>query len=117
MPPKDEAGYEATMQLLSHKNPPDGILVSNGLLGVGVYRAICESGLQCPEQIAFACFDETSWAALVRPSVTTLEQPTYEIGFTAAEMLHRRIQSPNRPPLEVLLKYQIRIRNSSAIQP
>ena len=69
-----------------------------------------------PEEIAFATFDETPWSTLVDPPFTVIEQPTYEIGNTAVELLVKRIQDPTRSTREVTLKTQLIIRQSCGCQ-
>jgi LacI family fructose operon transcriptional repressor len=109
---REEEGYKATRRLLSLSEPPEAILISNGLLAVGAFRAIRESKLSIPDQIAFASFDETTWTVLVEPAITVIEQPTYEIGQTAAELLLKRLEEPTRPTREVTLKGKLIIRQS-----
>ncbi|MCL4303260.1 MAG: LacI family transcriptional regulator [Anaerolineae bacterium] len=111
---REEEGYKATQQLLGLPEPPEAILASNGLMAVGAFRAIRESKLSIPDQIAFASFDRTTWSSLVEPAVTLIEQPTYEIGQTATELLLKRLEEPTRPTREVILKGKLVIRQSCA---
>lgn len=104
---REEEGYKATKQLLSLPERPEAILASNGLMAVGAFRAIRESKLSIPDQIAFASFDKTTWSSLVEPAITLIEQPTYEIGQTATELLLKRIEEPTRPAREVILKAKL----------
>jgi LacI family fructose operon transcriptional repressor len=112
VPPREEEGYKAVREMLSLPEPPDAVLASNGLLGLGAYRALMESGKKCPEEVSFAAFDEAAWTSLVKPSVTVLEQPTYEIGSTAAALLLMRIEDPKRAIRQVELKHKLLIRHS-----
>ena len=82
------------------------------MLAAGILLAIRESGLAVPDDIAFASFDDTTWAKLIEPSLTVIEQPTYEIGRTAAELLIKRIQDPTRSNREVVLKTKLIVRQS-----
>jgi LacI family fructose operon transcriptional repressor len=109
---KEEEGYKMTKRLLSLPEPPDAIFTSNALLSAGAFRALRESGLAIPDEIAFASFDETTWTTLVEPSVTVIKQPTYEIGQTATELLLKRIEDPDRPTREVILKGELIVRRS-----
>ena len=109
---KIETGYQAVRKLLNLPEPPDAILSSNGLLAAGAFQAIQERGAGDSKPIGFASFDETNWTTLVRPSVTVIEQPTYEIGQTATELLLRRIEEPARPAREVILKVRLIVRQS-----
>lgn len=109
---REEVGYEATRQLLNLPERPEAILTSNGLLATGAFRALRESQLAIPDEIAFATFDDTPWAGLVEPPVTVIRQPTYEIGKTACEILLERIDEPSRPTRQVILKSALVVRQS-----
>ena len=109
---REEDGFKVAMKLLKMRDRPDAILTSNSLLAAGILLAIRESGLVVPDDIAFASFDDTTWAKLIEPSLTVIEQPTYEIGRTAAELLIKRIQDPTRSNREVVLKTKLIVRQS-----
>jgi LacI family fructose operon transcriptional repressor len=117
VPPREEEGYKAVQQMLARAVPPDAILTSNGLLAIGAYRALMEAGNRCPEEISFASFDDAAWSSLVHPAVTVIEQPTYEIGSSAAELLLQRIADPKRSIRQVALKHHLLIRNSCGCLP
>ena len=91
---------------------PDAIFTGNALLSAGAFRALRESRLAIPDKIAFAGFDETNWATLVEPPITVIKQPTYEIGQTAMDLLLKRIEEPDRPTREVILKGKLIVRQS-----
>lgn len=110
--PKEEAGYQTVHHFLSMLQPPDAVFASNALLALGAFRALRESQYKVPDDVAFASFDETIWTTLVKPGVTVIEQPTYEIGQTATELLLRRIEEPSRPAHEVNLKGKLIVRQS-----
>ena len=71
---------------------PDAIFSTNGPTGLGVLRAFRACGLKTPEDIALVTFDELTVDDLFMPSITTVVQPAYEIGFRAAEILLQRIE-------------------------
>ncbi len=110
--PREEDGFTTTMKLFEMVDKPDAILTSNSLLASGVLLAIRASNLQIPGDIAFASFDDTTCAQLLEPAITVIEQPTYEIGRTATELLIKRIQDPTRSNREVILKTKLIIRQS-----
>jgi LacI family fructose operon transcriptional repressor len=109
---REEAGYREAMRLMSLPVPPDAIFASNGLLSAGAFRAIRERGLAVPDEVAFVAFDNTIWTALVSPAITVIEQPTYEIGEIAANLLLERIKTPDRPIREIILKGRLLVRQS-----
>jgi LacI family fructose operon transcriptional repressor len=112
--PKIETGYAATLKILDASSRPDALLTTNSLLAAGALQAIRERGLVIPADIALVTFDETTWAALVQPAITLIEQPTYEIGRTAIELLLQRIADPARSTRQVILKGRLVVRGSSA---
>ena len=114
--PREKDGFNTTLKLLQLSEPPDAILTSNSLLAAGALHALRESEKAIPEEIAFASFDETTWAKLVVPALTVIEQPTYEIGRTATELLIKRIEDPTRSNREVILKAKLNIRQSCGCQ-
>ncbi len=109
---REEDGYQATQNLLALANRPEAILTSNGLLATGAFRALRESGLTIPDDIAFVTVDDTPWTTLVDPPVTVIQQPTYEIGKTATELLLERIQNPTRSIRQVVLQSNLVVRGS-----
>lgn len=112
--PKIESGYEAALKMLAVSQPPEALLASNSLLAAGALQAIRERNLAIPDDVALVTFDETTWASLVQPAITLIDQPTYEIGRTATELLLQRIIDPGRPTRRVMLKGQLLVRGSSA---
>lgn len=111
---KEDAGYETAQRFLNMPEPPDAIMTSNGLLAAGAFRALRESTLTIPDDIGFASFDETGWTTLVEPPITIIQQPTYEIGQTATELLLNRLENPTRTTREITLKGKLIVRGSCA---
>ncbi len=110
--PREDEGFAAAMALLQMPDRPDAIFTSNSMLATGVLRAIRKSKLTIPDDIAIASFDDTSWAKLIEPALTVIEQPTYEIGRTATEILIKRINDPSRSIREIVLKTKLIVRQS-----
>ena len=108
-----DGGYTAAQRLLAQDPRPDALFVTNNLMMVGALRALAEAGLDTPRDILLAGFDEMSWAGLA-PPLTLIEQPTYEIGRQAAEMLLRRVNGEDAPARRVVLPATLRIRASTS---
>jgi DNA-binding LacI/PurR family transcriptional regulator len=94
---------------------PDAILSTNGPTGLGVLRAFRECGLHTPQDIAFVTFDELTMDELFTPSITTVVQPAYDIGFRAGQILLERIENGNAESesFTVRLPATLRVRDSS----
>jgi LacI family transcriptional regulator len=107
-----EGGRDATLRLMSRTSRPDGLFVANNLMTVGALAALTELGLYCPDDVALAGFDDISWLGLA-PPLTLVEQPAYEIGRTATELLLRRIAGDEFDVQDVVLPATLQIRRSS----
>ena len=112
--PKETLGYQFTGELLDLPEPPTALFTGNNSLTVGALRAIHERGLRIPDDIALVAFDEMDWMSLVRPTLTVVAQPTYELGRAAADLLLSRIEDGTHPVQEIVLKPTIFIRQSCA---
>jgi LacI family transcriptional regulator len=111
---REESGRYLTEELLSLANPVDALFTANNLMTMGAIEAIHARSLRIPDDIAIVGFDEMPWAALSAISLTTVTQPVYEIGTTAALRLFQRIESPSMfTKQEIVLSPTLRIRGSS----
>lgn len=108
-----EGGERGALQLLSQDaTRPTAFFVMNGLMVIGALQAITKAGLRCPQDIALVGFDDFEWAAVMHPRLTTVRQPTYEIGQRAAQLLFERLEQRDSAPQEVRLLPQLIIRES-----
>lgn len=98
------AARQAAHELLSLEHRPDAIFATNYLINLEVLSAIHQAGLQAPRDVAIIGFDDSEWYPLLSPPLTTVRQPTYEMGRLAAQLLIRRIEStrPRRPEAHLL---------------
>lgn len=110
---REHGGHDAMASLLDEGATPDAVFTANNLMTVGAMECLAERGLTVPDDVAVVGFDELPWADLVRPSITTVAQPTYEEGRTAAELLAKRIAQPDRKLTRVILRTELRVRASS----
>ncbi len=109
-----EGGYRAALELLDATPSIDGLLVGNNLMAVGALQALQDRGVRLPEDVAFASFDGVIWSGILHPTLTVVEQPTYEIGRRAAGLLLGRIADPGIRVREVVLPAELRIGQTSA---
>ncbi len=107
----DSGAYASTHQLL--ESEPDAIFASSDLMALGVLRALKEEGLAVPDQVAVAGFDDAPFAASTDPPLTTVRQPTAELGATAVELLSRLIQEEAEEATRIILPAEFVIREST----
>lgn len=107
------SGYRCALELLSLDQPVTALFVANNLMTLGALDAIHELGVKVPEQLSLIGFDDMPLAAYLHPPLTTVAQPTYELGQRAAELLFDRIQHPDKPVEVVRLKTSLVLRRST----
>ena len=109
-----DGGESATLQLLTREAArPTALFVTSGLMIIGALQAIAQVGLRCPQDLALVGFDDFVWAGVMHPRLTTVCQPTYEIGQKAAQLLFDRIEKRDAVPQVVRLQPRLIIRESS----
>lgn len=90
-----EGGYRGTKKLLEQTNNDITALVcSNDQMAMGAYQAIYEAGLRIPDDISIIGFDGLDTSRYLAPSLTTVQQPVYDIGFCAAKFVVDAIDNP-----------------------
>jgi DNA-binding LacI/PurR family transcriptional regulator len=88
---KDEIQSVCQRALKGAKPRPSVLFATNGVTGIYALRTMYEMGLTTPESMAFATIDELIAEDLFQPRITTVVQPTYDIGYRAVEVLLQRI--------------------------
>lgn len=106
----ENSGYEAMKSLLPHK--PDAVFIASDLMASGAIRALQDSGLHVPEDIALVGFDDIPLAALTKIQLTTVRQPIPQIGTKAVELLIDLIENNTQPPRNFILDTELIVRDS-----
>ena len=87
-----QSGYEEMKELLKLEPRPTAVFIANDLMGLGAYEAVFEAGLEIPEDISIVGYDDIDVASVIRPALTTISQPEYELGIAAVEMLLKNLE-------------------------
>jgi len=107
------AGKAAMNQLLAGETRPDAVFAVSDTLAAGAMAAIQQAGLRIPQDIAVVGFDGSELADMVSPPLTTLAQPSREIGRRACELVLQKIIRPDSPPQCVIMQGELVVRASS----
>jgi LacI family transcriptional regulator len=91
---------------------PTAIFACNDLMAFGVLQAARELNLRCPEDVSIAGFDSLEFTKFTDPSLTSVYQPGYQLGATAARLLMQRIDGLRSASKKVLLPTELKKRNS-----
>lgn len=110
----EQGGYTAMSTLLELPKDqwPRAVITVNDPVAIGAIERIEEAGLSVPGDIAIAGFSDDIRAGLLKCPLTTVKQPSEEIGSEAAETLFKIIQNNNGPPKSIELQTKLVIRNS-----
>ena len=115
---RSASGYERGKELLKGPNRPTALFVANGMMTVGLLRAMDELGLSCPDDVVLATFGDRGVAEYLYPRVTVVEQPSYEVGRQGAELAIQRIRGelPANKRTHIELDAELRVKESSLPQ-
>jgi LacI family transcriptional regulator len=86
-------------------------------LALGCYDHLAQKSLSCPDDISVVGFNDIQFMDKVKPGLTTISLPQYEIGATAATLLLQRIREPHLPVRTVVLPVTLVVRGSTAPPP
>lgn len=112
----EEDGVVSVEKLLSQSNPwPDALFCVNDPVALGAMMWMKEKGIRIPDDIAMMGFTDNPEASMIEPPLTTMRQPAYLIGKTAAELLLDEIKNKKRghAPVHCVLKTELVVRKSA----
>lgn len=86
-----KAAEETAYQILKQQPQIDGIFAGSDSIAIGIIRAAHRLGRRIPEDLQIVGFDGIELGKLFIPSLTTIEQPIYEMGALAVDLLSKQI--------------------------
>jgi len=98
---------------LLRQHKPDAILCANDQTAALLLRTLNELGIGTPSSIRIAGFDDVQYATLLSVPLTTIHQPCREIARAATLALMERTKDQSIPAREILLPFELMIRQSS----
>lgn len=109
-----EAGAEVALEMIEKKEVPTAIFAASDQSAIGAMRVFKEHGYDIPKDIAFVGFSESRLAEHIAPSLTSVSQPTNDIGQTAANLLLKQIETQGLfVPQTIVLNGRLNVRESS----
>jgi len=112
------SGYRKTKQMLMSQQLPTAIFATNNFIAIGALRALHDANKQVPDAVSVVAFDDFLDAISVDPFLTVVTQPSYEMGYQAAEMLLKRLVNEDKEGYSnILLPTKLVIRRSSGPPP
>lgn len=108
-----DLAYTNSMHLLNLPIPPDTILCVSDVFGAAAINAAKKMGKRVPEDVAVIGFDNIDLSTMISPTLTTIDQPTYLLGYQSCELLMERIYNPSTPNKQLYLETELIIREST----
>ncbi len=104
--------YEKMLKFIPDNPEVTAVFCASDLMAIGAMKAIEELGKRVPEDIAVIGFDDILISGYTKPTLTTVHQDFYKMGFEASEMLYKIVKN-NIQPYEKITPYEIIIRQST----
>jgi LacI family transcriptional regulator len=108
-----EEGTRCALELLARPGGFTAVAAANDMLAVGCYAALDEAALQCPDDISVIGFNDMPFIDRLRPPLTTVRFPHYQLGTEAAQLLLERIGEREGPVKILYLAPELVVRGST----
>ena len=89
-----DIAYSNACQLLNNENHPNAFFTSSDILAAAVIRAAKRFGLQVPQDVMVVGFDNRDISQMMIPSITTVNQPKFQLGYGSCDILINQIRNP-----------------------
>jgi LacI family transcriptional regulator len=109
-----QEGVRCCTELLSRGTGFTAIAAANDMVAIGCYAALDEAGLRCPEDISVLGFNDMPFVDRLRPPLSTIRFPHYQLGTEAAQLLLERISGTEKPVKIMFLAPELVTRGSTA---
>lgn len=102
---REDVAYSVAREMLDRPDRPTALYVANGVMALGVMRALADLSIHCPLDISIASTDTISGIGGLRPRLTRTEHPIIEMTNEALRLLVDRIQrGKEKPPRNVVFQ-------------
>ncbi len=107
------SGYSGAQSMLSLRTPPTAIFCISDMLALGAINGAQDMGLNVPGNVSIVGFDDVEHATMIRPHITTMAQPCFQLGECAMELLYEQLRGDEHPRKEIILETELKLRSSS----
>lgn len=107
-----ESGAEAMRYFIELDQRPTAVFSATDEMAIGAIHAIQDRGLQVPGDISVISVDNSRMASMVRPQLTTVAQPMYDIGAVSMRLLTKLMKKENVEQAQVVLPHELVVRQS-----
>ncbi len=108
-----DEGLRCAQALMQRVPRVTAVAAGNDMLAIGCYAALDEAGLRCPEDVSVVGFNDMPFIDRLRPPLTTIRFPHYQVGTEAAQLLLERIAGHTGPVKVLFLAPELVVRGST----
>jgi len=109
-----EQAHEVALDMLSHSRRPTAVICGNDEIAVGVYDAARQLSLDIPKDLSVIGYNDHTCCQYLRPKLTTITLPLWQMGRNALEALHLKIRQKQLPKEKRVVPGELVIRDSTA---
>ncbi len=106
--------YSAANHLIMQNPRPQAVVTVSDLYAAAIIKSARKAGLQVPNDIAVLGFDNVDISIMSDISITTVDQPKFQMGYDAAELLIEKINNPESKHRQIVLNTQLILRESTS---
>ncbi|WP_267875385.1 LacI family DNA-binding transcriptional regulator [Cohnella cholangitidis] len=107
-----ESGYRAMASIMSQPEPPTALVVIDDVVAFGVLKGLAELGYRIPHDVAIVSFNNIALSELTMPPISSVDVGTYQLGYTASQMVLRMIQQVEITTRQII-PHRLVVRESS----
>lgn len=108
-----DGGQKTMEDILEHSIRFGSIFAANDLIALGAYNTLMKNGIKIPDELPLVGFDDIPTAHIITPGLTTVRQPTYQIGSRAAKILFRHVSGESAEIEHLVLEPELIIRETA----
>lgn len=109
-----EEGRRCASEILAASDGCTAVAAGNDMLAVGCYQALDQAGLACPGDVSVVGFNDMPFIDMLRPPLTTVAFPHYQVGTEAAQLLLERLNGGGGLVKVLYLAPELIVRGSTA---
>ena len=106
--------YSALTHLFDSGEVPDGIFAVSDTFGAAVVRAAHTTGIEIPRDLKVVGFDNAELSTMLTPTLTTVNQPRYRMGYSACRILIDLLAGYELGSRSMVLETELIVRESTA---
>lgn len=92
---------------------PTAVVAANDLAAVGLMDVLKKEGVRVPDDVSIIGYDDLVLAGLGSIDLTTINQPTHEMGVTVARIICQRVQDSEQEAQKVVLEPALVVRSTT----